>query len=119
LHRIIKTLGDLQKAGLGERNVAICRELTKRYEEVLRMTVSQALLHFNEQAPRGEFVLVMEGRVDGDVLEEIDLSEEEKTERVAQLQEKGLPTKEMAGILSKEWGVTKKEAYSFIIKMIN
>ncbi len=118
-HRIVRTLGDLAKAGLNDRRVAICRELTKRYEEVLRMSVAEALLHFSEQPPRGEFVLVIDACTSNISSERMEIPEESKAERVSQLQENGLPTKEMAGILAKEWGITKKEAYSFIIKMIN
>lgn len=57
-HRIRQTLADLHQA-LGDRRVAVCRELTKLYEEIFRGTLSEALAHFPE--PRGEFTLVVEG----------------------------------------------------------
>jgi 16S rRNA (cytidine1402-2'-O)-methyltransferase len=57
-HRIRQTLADLQQA-FGDRRVAVCRELTKLYEEIFRGTLSEALTHFAE--PRGEFTLVVEG----------------------------------------------------------
>ncbi|MFA4890904.1 MAG: 16S rRNA (cytidine(1402)-2'-O)-methyltransferase [Candidatus Gracilibacteria bacterium] len=59
-HRILRTLQEL-KEYLGDRDVAICRELTKFYEEVLRMPLSKAIEHFEKISPKGEFVLVVKG----------------------------------------------------------
>lgn len=63
-HRLEKTLADLEAAGLGPRKLAICRELTKRYEEVLYLTVAEAISHYRDTAIRGEFVLVVEGEAE-------------------------------------------------------
>lgn len=60
-HRIIKLLNELVKYECSERKIALCRELTKLHEEIFRGTVSDALSHFNDKAPRGEFVVVLEG----------------------------------------------------------
>ncbi len=59
-HRLIKTLDDLTAAGLGERTVAVARELTKRYEEYRICTVARAGEYYRANTPRGEFVLVIE-----------------------------------------------------------
>ena len=59
-HRIARTLKDLQEY-LGDRDIAVCRELTKIYEEVLRMKISEAAAHFEIKKPKGEFVLVVKG----------------------------------------------------------
>ncbi len=59
-HRILDTLEDML-VELGDRRIAVCRELTKIHEEVLRTTVSKALEHWRTTAPRGEFTLVVEG----------------------------------------------------------
>jgi 16S rRNA (cytidine1402-2'-O)-methyltransferase len=59
-HRLLEALGDLEEA-LGNRPIAVARELTKIHEEILRGTISQARLHFSQQAPRGEFTLVVAG----------------------------------------------------------
>ena len=61
-HRLLKTLNDLSSAGMSERRISACRELTKKYEEVVRGTVSEVIEHFNEVPPKGEFVLVLEGK---------------------------------------------------------
>ncbi|MBQ6058999.1 MAG: 16S rRNA (cytidine(1402)-2'-O)-methyltransferase [Clostridia bacterium] len=59
-HKLRRTLSDLFET-LGEREIALCREMTKLHEEVLRTTLSQAIAHFEATEPRGEFVLVVEG----------------------------------------------------------
>ncbi|MDR0406056.1 MAG: 16S rRNA (cytidine(1402)-2'-O)-methyltransferase [Clostridiales bacterium] len=59
-HKLLRTLDDIYKV-LGDRKAAACRELTKKFEEVIRGTVAELLAHFSENAPRGEFVLVVEG----------------------------------------------------------
>jgi 16S rRNA (cytidine1402-2'-O)-methyltransferase len=60
-HRLIKTLNQLQEY-LGDRDIAVCRELTKIYEEILRQPISEAIEHFTMKKPKGEFVLVVKGR---------------------------------------------------------
>lgn len=59
-HKLLKTLTQLREY-LGERQVAVCRELSKLYEEVRRGTLSEVIDHFTHTAPRGEFVLVIAG----------------------------------------------------------
>lgn len=57
-HRLLRTLNDL-KEYLGDRNIAVCREMTKIYEEALRFKISDAIEHFTNKNPKGEFVLVI------------------------------------------------------------
>jgi len=59
-HRLVKTLEHL-KEYLGDREIAVCRELTKIFEETLRMNLSSAIEHFTRKKPKGEFVLVVKG----------------------------------------------------------
>lgn len=59
-HRLFDTLYDLHEA-LGDRRIAICRELTKIHETLYHFTISDALRHFRDEEPRGEFVLIVEG----------------------------------------------------------
>jgi len=59
-HRLLKALGDILDI-LGDRDIAIARELTKVFEECLRLKASQAIEHFTKNSPRGEFVLVIRG----------------------------------------------------------
>ena len=60
-HRVIKLLQELVGYECGNRKIAVCRELTKIHEEVIRGTVEDALDHFTEKSPKGEFVIVLEG----------------------------------------------------------
>ena len=62
-HRILKTLGDL-KEYFGDREISVCREITKIYEETVRCKISEAIEHFTKKNPRGEFVLVIQGNRD-------------------------------------------------------
>lgn len=65
-HRLVETLAMMAEAFGRDRRIALCRELTKLNEEVLRLTLSEAVTHFTENPPRGEFVLVIEGADDTD-----------------------------------------------------
>ncbi|HIB76602.1 MAG TPA: 16S rRNA (cytidine(1402)-2'-O)-methyltransferase [Flavobacteriales bacterium] len=60
-HRIIKLLEELVKYECSDRRIVLCREISKLHEETIRGTVSEAIIHFQEKAPRGEFVVVLEG----------------------------------------------------------
>ena len=60
-HRILKTLNNL-KEYLGDREIAVCREITKLHEEIFRAPISGAIEHFEAKKPKGEFVLVVKGR---------------------------------------------------------
>ncbi len=60
-HRLLRTLGDL-KASFGDRRISVAREITKKFEEVVRGSITEAIDHFSKQKIRGEFVLVVAGR---------------------------------------------------------
>ena len=64
--RVVATLGDLARACGPERRVAVCRELTKLHEQVLRLTVAEAAAHFGTVLPRGEFVIVVDAAPGGE-----------------------------------------------------
>jgi 16S rRNA (cytidine1402-2'-O)-methyltransferase len=61
-HKLQRTLADLAAAGLGARELTLARELTKKHEEFLRLTVASAVERYQESEPRGEYVLVLEGK---------------------------------------------------------
>ena len=63
-HKLQATLDDLARVFGEDRRIAICRELTKAHEEILRLTIGEAVAHYKEQSPRGEYVLVVEGAKD-------------------------------------------------------
>lgn len=61
-HRLTDTLALMEQTLGGDRKISLCRELTKRNEEIVRTTISEAVKKYTEEAPRGEFVLVVDGR---------------------------------------------------------
>ena len=61
-HKIKKTLSQLQEFVGGERRLSVSRELSKKFEETVRGTVNELILHFSKKAPKGEFVIVLEGK---------------------------------------------------------
>jgi 16S rRNA (cytidine1402-2'-O)-methyltransferase len=103
-HRLQDSLQDILTV-LGDRRIAVCRELTKMHEEIYRGTVSQALTHFN--APKGEFTLVIEGNK----ME----SPQELTTEIAQklndLRKSGATAKEAIAGVAAETGLSKRELY--------
>ena len=115
-HRLLKTLSDLEQAGMGERRIAACRELTKKYEEVIRGTVKEVTAHFENVPPKGEFVLILEGAPKNDAIPK--LSPEERRNVILDLESKGLSTKDIAKTLALEWGESKKALYDEVVAMI-
>jgi len=103
-HRINDSLADIINI-MGNRRIAVCRELTKIHEEVFRGTVSQAIEHFNN--PRGEFTLVIEGAEVSSG--EIALSIEEELQK---LYDRGVSSKEAINTLASSSGISKKKLYS-------
>ena len=117
-HRILRTLEDLISIGLGGRDAAVCRELTKKYEEVLRLKISEAYEHFQKTPPKGEFVLVIAGG-EPPVKDEVRiLTEKEREDRVRDLISQNYSTKEISQLLAIEWGDSRKNLYSFVIRML-
>jgi len=103
-HRLSASLADILIV-LGDRRIAVCRELTKVHEEVFRGTVSQAAAHFHE--PRGEFTLVIEGKQERDRPQ---LSQEIE-HRLKQMRLSGIPAKEAVASIAGETGLSRKELY--------
>lgn len=118
-HRLLRTLKDLADAGFSERRAAFCRELTKKFEEVIRLPISEAIEFFEEKPPRGEFVVVVEGKPEQNEPLIHELSEEVCTKTIQTMLANGVSTKEISNILAKEWGISKKSVYAMVIKMIN
>ena len=116
-HRLLKTLTDFVDMGLGDRKIAVCRELTKKYEEVLRGSVEESREHFAAIPPKGEFVLVISG-ADKQNLSKPELTQENKEMRIRELHSEGLSTKAISQILSQEWNESKKSIYAYVIKML-
>ena len=111
-HKIKQTLYDLTEAFGGEREAAICRELTKLHEEVIRGTLSELSKIYDEEQPRGEFVLVVSGAKSADN----EFTLEQAVDLAKQLTDGGEKLSEACRQASKATGVPKNEIYSALIK---
>jgi 16S rRNA (cytidine1402-2'-O)-methyltransferase len=104
-HRLLASLADIEEV-LGDRKIAVCRELTKVHEEVFRGTVSQAIAHFSQ--PRGEFTLVIAGHSRGEVV--IGVTDPIR-EELRRLRREGIPAKEASARLASTTKIPKKLLY--------
>ena len=109
-HRLPKALDDIL-AVLGDRRIAVCRELTKLHEEVFRGTVSEATKYFVN--PRGEFTLVIEGK---DKKEKPVLTKDTE-KQLHELYLSGVKAREAIAVVSEETGLSKKELYQAWLKL--
>ena len=112
-HKLLRTLKDLLDA-FGDREIALCREMTKLHEEVLRTTLSGALAHYStpEHPPRGEFVLVLRG-ASAEAVPAMDASD--ALALVARLRGEGLGLREACRRASDETGMANNELYALAL----
>lgn len=111
-HKLRATLSDMAEI-LGDRPVALCRELTKLHEQTLRTTLFQAVALYEQQEPRGEYVLVIAG---AQPLEEPAVTLEEGVRRVLHLRESGVKMKDAVRTVAGETNLNKNELYAAAIK---
>jgi 16S rRNA (cytidine1402-2'-O)-methyltransferase len=104
-HRLVASLADLL-AALGDRRIAVCRELTKLHEEVFRGHISEALAHFRE--PRGEFTLVIEGATGS---EGAPPDEAAVRQELRRLRQQGLGAREAVDEVALRFGLPRRQAY--------
>jgi len=109
-HRLRDALHDALSA-LGDRGVAVCRELTKIHEEVFRGTLSEALTHFQE--PRGEFTIVIEGATAA----RADVSDEDLRTELRRLRELGVSTRDAATEVARRTGASKRRVYALSLEL--
>ncbi|MDE5819656.1 MAG: 16S rRNA (cytidine(1402)-2'-O)-methyltransferase [Lachnospiraceae bacterium] len=116
-HHLKKTLRELYDC-LGERRITICRELTKRFETVLPTTFLEALTRYESEDPRGEYVLVIEGK---SLAEQKNERQEEHRKRSVEehmrfYEEQGITHKEAMKRVAADRGVTKREIYAYLLE---
>lgn len=114
-HHLKKYLKELENH-LGNRKIALCRELTKTYEEIFRGTVETAIAYYEEHDPRGEYVIIIEG---GKVqaAQEMDFEERTIPEWVTYFMAEGLDKKEAVKKTAKQLGLSKNEVYMETLDM--
>ncbi|RKO67961.1 16S rRNA (cytidine(1402)-2'-O)-methyltransferase [Desulfofundulus salinus] len=116
-HRLLESLSDMVDIW-GERQIAVARELTKKYEEIWRGTLPQAVEHFRLQSPRGEFTLVVAGAREGEVSDTRDESwlGLSLKEHVALLQARGMDKKEAIREVARQRGIPRREVYNQVVR---
>lgn len=115
-HHLIKTLEELHGV-LGNRKIAVCRELTKRYEEKTLSTIEDMLNFYKENEPRGEYVLVLEGKSFEEIANEEKRSWEAMTleEHMAVYENQGIDRKEAMKLVAKDRGISKRDVYQALL----
>ncbi|MBR3004589.1 MAG: 16S rRNA (cytidine(1402)-2'-O)-methyltransferase [Lachnospiraceae bacterium] len=116
-HRILKTLKDLQEV-LGDREIRICRELTKVHESVLAITIADAIKLYEENEPKGEMVVVIKGKDEEEIAQEERASWEEMSvkDHVEHYMQQGLSEKDAMKQAARDRGLSKRDIYDEIKK---
>ena len=117
-HHLKETLSELRDTLGGERRIAICRELTKLHEEILRMTLDEAVRYHEDREPRGEYVLVIQGRSEKELKEEKELRYKDMDikEHVRLYEAEGLDRKSAMKKAAADRGVSKRDIYNALLK---
>ena len=114
-HRLVKTL-KLFLERLGNRKITVCRELTKRHETALAVTLEEAVAHYEANPPKGECVLVIEGKSREEVREEERKQWEEMTieDHMEVYTKQGMDKKSAMKAVAKDRGVSKRDIYQYL-----
>ena len=111
-HKLVRTLGDLYQ-NFGDRKVALCRELTKKYEEIIRTTLPEAVELYNEKGPLGEFVIILEGKSREEKISEMQQVYENLSieDHIKNLMAGGMSKKDAIKQAAKQRGISKSDVY--------
>lgn len=114
-HRLVKTL-KLFLERLGNRKITVCRELTKRHETALAVTLEEAVAHYEASPPKGECVLVIEGKSREEAREEERKQWEEMTieDHMEVYTKQGMDKKSAMKAVAKDRGVSKRDIYQYL-----
>ena len=113
-HKLLNTLEDMAKAFGEDRPISLCRELTKLHEEVIRTTLGGAIALYNEQAPRGEYVLVLAGAPEE---EKEEPTVQDATAYVSKLMEGGMSRKDAIKQTAKDLNLPKNVVYDAALEL--
>lgn len=115
-HHLLRTLHELYGA-LGDRKATICRELTKKYETAFLTTLSGAIAYYEENEPKGECVIVLEGRSIGELKEEGQAQWQEMSleEHMEYYLSQGKDKKEAMKLVAKDRGLSKRDVYQALL----
>ena len=112
-HKLTGTLADLRQVFGGMRRICLCRELTKLHEEALHMTLDEAVAYYESQAPRGEYVLIVEGAREA---AEPAVTQDDAVARVQALITQGYSKKDAVRQVAAETGFPKNALYDAVLK---
>lgn len=119
-HHLVRTLTELYET-LGNRRITLCRELTKRFETIVPTTLEESLEMYEKEEPRGEYVLVLEGKS----LEAFKKEQEKDWQNMpieAHMdiyEQKGIDRKEAMKLVAKDRGISKREVYQYLLKTVD
>ena len=115
-HHLVRTLEELYET-LGDRRITLCRELTKKFETILPTTIAEALALYEREEPRGEYVLVVEGKSLRQKNEERQAAWQSMTieEHMAYYEKGGMDEKSAMKQVAKDRGVPKREIYQYLL----
>ncbi|WP_027623579.1 16S rRNA (cytidine(1402)-2'-O)-methyltransferase [Clostridium lundense] len=117
-HRLINTL-EFLKENLGQRRIAICRELTKLHEEIMRFTIDEAIKHYKVNNPRGEYVLIVEGKSE-EAIEQEEISKWEGLtieQHILKYMNEGFSKKDAIKKTAKDRKLSKSEVYKYSLNI--
>lgn len=116
-HRLVKTLEELSE-NLGDRKISLCRELTKKHETVFRGSLSEAVFWYKENPPKGECVMVIEGRSREEMEQEARQQWEDMPLEVhmEHYMSQGIDKKEAMKLVAKDRGISKRDVYQALLK---
>ena len=116
-HHLVKTLQELSEVLGADRRLTICRELTKRHEEKMQTTLGDSLHYYEAKEPRGEYVLVIEGKSRAQIEREQQAEWETMSieEHMAHYESQGIDRKEAMKLVAKDRGVSKRYIYQSLL----
>ena len=116
-HRLLRTLEELYET-MGERKITVCRELTKRHETAFTTTLKEACSYYRAQEPKGECVLVIEGKSRQELKEEAQARWDDMSvkEHMEYYESQGIGRKEAMKLVAKDWGAGKRDIYKALLE---
>lgn len=115
-HKLLSTLRDMLET-FGDREIVLARELTKKFEEFFRTTISEAINHYEEIPPKGEFVLIIKGKNIEELKEELRAEQSTPEELLDLYGKDNLRGKELVNKVADELGLPKRKVYNIYLKI--
>lgn len=119
-HHLKETLEDLYGA-LGDRRITLCRELTKKFEEIFPSSLEKAIKYYEKDAPRGEYVLVIEGKslYDRKKEQQKDWQSTSLEDHMKIYEDQGMDHKDAMKQVAKDRGISKRDVYNYLLKTVD